>query len=253
MPSCVGLVLISIGLWLIWRRMRHGSALPARSWGLWMAVLGCAELYLFSTPLVATWLAQSLEAQTQAVKIEDLPKADAIVVLAGGQAMYMLQDGTPLLFQKNASDRLERGFEALVAGKAPILCIGNGMGSIASEPDYAAWIERMGRVRGVDSGAILVGPPAKYTQDESEGLVSILRNHGASHVILATSASHMPRARAHFEHQGIEVTPLSCDFGTRGIAERFTVAQVLPRGLALAQSEDCLKEWLGTLVRLCQG
>ena len=77
--------------------------------------------------------------------------------------------------------------------------------------------------------------------------MSILRERRASRVILATSASHMPRARIHFERQGIHVTPLSCDFNTRGLAERFTFTQVLPRGLALAQSEDCLKEWLGKL------
>lgn len=253
MPSCVGLVLIAIGLWLIWRRMRHGSAVPARNWGLWAAVLGCIELYLFSTPLVATLLARSLESCTKGATIAALPTADAIVVMAGGQAMYQLEDGTPLLFQKNASDRLERGFEALAAGKAPCMYVGNGMGSIASREAYAAWIEQMGRSRGVAADRILLGPPAKYTQDESEGLVSLLRERGANHVIVTTSASHMPRARMHFERQGIQVTPLSCDFSTRGFAERFTAAQLLPRGVALAQSEDCVKEWVGILVAAVQG
>lgn len=253
MPSTIGLLLVAVGLLLAWRRWRMGNAGPARAWGLWMAVLGCVELYAFSTPLVATWLAQSLEAQTPAVKIENLPQADAIVVLAGAQAMHMLPDGTSLIFQRTASDRLERGFEAVAAGKAPVLCLGNGMGGIASGEEHAAWIERMGRSRGIAEGTILLGPPAKYTQDESEGLVLMLRARGAHHVILATSASHMPRARMHFERQGIRVTPLACDFSTRGLAERFRFTQLLPRGLALAQSEDCVKEWLGISAMSLQG
>lgn len=254
MPSTIGLLLIAVGLMLVWRRWRAGNAGPTRSWGLWLAALGCSVVYLFSTPLMATLLARSLESHTPATTVAALPTADAIMVLAGGEAMYVLEDGTSLIFQKTASDRLERGFEALVAGKAPVLLLGNGIGSIVSGEDHAAWIERMGRSRGVAADQILLGPPAKYTQDESEGLVSMLRDRGANHVILATSASHMPRARMHFERQGIQVTPLSCDFSTRGRIEQFNVAQLLPRGVALSQSEDCVKEWLGiTATALQQG
>lgn len=253
MPSTIGLLLIAVGLLLAWRRWRAGNAGPARAWGLWSAALGCSVVYLFSTPLMATLLARSLESRTPATTVAALPTADAIVVLAGGQALYMLEDGTALIFQRTASDRLERGFEALVAGKAPVLCVGNGMGSMPGGNDLAAWMERMGRSRGIAADAILLGPPARYTEDESEGLVSLLRDRGATHVILATSASHMPRARMHFERQGIRVTPLACDFCTRGLAERFDIAQLLPRGVALSQSEDCVKEWLGIVVTALQG
>ena len=62
---------------------------------------------------------------------------------------------------------------------------------------------------------------------------------------LCTSAYHMPRARLAYERAGFAVTPVPCDFDTRGAAERFSPALLLPRGVALSQSEHCLKEWMG--------
>lgn len=248
MPSCVGLALIAFGLWLIWRRMRHGSAVPVRNWGLWAAVLGCTELYLFSTPLVATWLAQSLEAQTRAVKIEELPQADAIVVLGGGQATYVMEDGTIDMFNHHSADRVERGIAAFQAGKAPVIAFGGGENQVAGAPDYADWLASLAVARGIQEASVVRGPPARYTHDECAGLAERLRAIGARHILLSTSAFHMMRARMNYESQGLQVTDLPSDFDTRGAAECFSFKKLIPRGVALSQSETCLKEWLGTLV-----
>jgi uncharacterized SAM-binding protein YcdF (DUF218 family) len=72
-------------------------------------------------------------------------------------------------------------------------------------------------------------------------------------IILTTSAYHMMRARGIYRRHGVEVIELPCDFQTLGAAERFSAAQLIPRGIALSQSETCLKEWLGTLVLLLSG
>jgi hypothetical protein len=63
----------------------------------------------------------------------------------------------------------------------------------------------------------------------------------------------MMRARGIYRRHGVEVIELPCDFQTLGAAERFSAAQLIPRGIALSQSETCLKEWLGTLVLLLSG
>jgi hypothetical protein len=63
----------------------------------------------------------------------------------------------------------------------------------------------------------------------------------------------MMRARITFARLAVEVIALPCDFQTLGAAERFSAAQLIPRGIALSQSETCLKEWLGTLVLLLSG
>lgn len=253
MPSCVGLLLISVGVLLIWRRMRHGTAVPWRNWGLWLATLGCSELYVFSTPLMATWLAQSLEARTLAVRIEDLPQADAIVVLGGGQATHVRPDGSIDLFNHHSADRVERGIQAFLGGKADILAFGGGESPVAGSPSYAEWLATVARSRGVPDARIVRGAPARYTHDESEAVMELLRPLGVKRIILTTSAYHMMRARGIYRRQGVEVIELPCDFQTLGAAERFSAAQLIPRGIALSQSETCLKEWLGTLVLLLSG
>lgn len=246
MPSFVGLVLIAVGLWLIARRLRRGGASAARHWGLWMAIAGCTELYLFSTPLVATWLAQSLEAQAPAMKIEDLPQADAIVVLGGDQSVHKRDDGSLDLFNRSG-DRFERGVQAFLAGKAPVLAFGDGINPVEGAPAFADWQKRLAARRGVPEDRIVCGAPARYTQDESEGVMTALRPLGVKRIILSTSAYHMMRARRIYESHGVEVVALPCDMQTRGAAERFSMTLLLPRGIALSQSETCLKEWLGVL------
>ena len=248
MPSTIGLLLVAVGLLLVWRRWRMGNAGPARAWGLWMAALGCVELYAFSTPLVATWLAQSLEAQTSAVKIEDLPQADAIVVLGGGQATHVRADGSIDLFNHHSADRVERGIQAFLAGKAPVLAFGGGENPVAGAPAYAEWLATVAASRGVPNERIVRGAPARFTQDESEGVMELLRPLGVKRIILATSAYHMMRARITYARLGVEVIELPCDFQSRGTAEHFSLTMLLPRGIALSQSETCLKEWLGALV-----
>ena len=135
-------MLIALGLWLLWRQSRAGGAGRARTWGLWMALGGCVELYVFSTPLVATWLAQSLEAQAPAVKIEDLPQADAIVVLAGDQTVYVRADGGVDMFNR-CGDRMERGIQAFLANKAPVLALGDGINPVPNAPVFSEGSQTM--------------------------------------------------------------------------------------------------------------
>jgi len=41
------------------------------------------------------------------------------------------------------------------------------------------------------------------------------------------------------------VTPLPADFSTRGVAEGWSWALLVPRGLALSQVDAAAKEWMG--------
>lgn len=253
MPSTLALLLVAIGLVLLWRR-RAGADRPlARTPGWWLVVGGTLTLYLASTPLVATWLARSLERRAGSGVIDDLPRADAIVVLGGGQAAFVHPDGTTELFQHHASDRFERGVRAFLAGKAPLIAFGGGVAPVAGAPNYAEWSAGEAKLRGVPAEAIVAGPAAKYTQDEGEGVTELLRARGVQHVIVCTSAYHMPRTRRTYESFGLRVTPLPADFDTRGEAERFSLGLLLPRGVALAQTEACVKEWIGLAVLALSG
>jgi hypothetical protein len=48
------------------------------------------------------------------------------------------------------------------------------------------------------------------------------------------------------------VTPLPADFATRGVAEGWSWALLVPRGIALSQVDTVAKEWMGIARRLMQ-
>lgn len=245
MPSTVSIVLIAIGMWMVWQAMRTPSRSRMAGRGLRVAIVGLVLLYACCTPLVATWLAQSLERQSTPTSIADAPHADAIVVLGGGVATLMRPDGTADMYWHNASDRFERGVAAFKAGKAPCLAIGGGDAVIEDAPTLSEWVRQQAVERGVPASALVVGGAASYTTDESEGLAKELRSRGVQTILLCTSAYHLPRARLIFERLGLKVLQLPSDFDSQGTAERFSMKLLLPRGQALAQTETCVKEWIG--------
>jgi uncharacterized SAM-binding protein YcdF (DUF218 family) len=71
-------------------------------------------------------------------------------------------------------------------------------------------------------------------------------------VIVCTSAMHLPRAAEHYRALGFTVTPLPADFATRGVAEGWSWALLVPRGLALSQVDAVSKEWMGIASTLAQ-
>jgi uncharacterized SAM-binding protein YcdF (DUF218 family) len=245
MPSTLCLVMIAIGAWLLWRASRSPEIRRSPRAGMAVLAAGLSMLYLLSTPWIATLLAATLERRCPAIAPEQAPASDAIVVLAGGEGAYMRPDGSIDMFMQRAGDRFETGLRAFRTGKAPIIAFGGGGAPIPGGPSISDTVRHRAIERGIPAGAILVGGPALYTDDESAGIAAQLRERGVQRILLCTSASHMPRATLLYERFGLQVTPLPCDFETRGEAERFTWRMLLPRALALAQSENALKEWLG--------
>ena len=251
MPSFVGLAMLMAGLLLLawWSRGGVAHAWRRRA-GAAMTVAGALVLYLASTPLVATWLTRSLERLTPHLSVAAAPTCDAIVVLGGGQQAYLADDGSMHVFTHHASDRMEQGIQAYLAGKAPLLAVGGGAFELPGLPPVTNAMAEQARSRGVPSEAVIEGGAALYTVDESQGVARQLQQRGVRRVLLCTSAVHMPRARLLYERLGLEVVPLPCDFDTRGAGERFSPLLLVPRGLALAQTENALKEWIGlTLYR----
>ena len=247
MPSTISMVLMVVGLWLLWRSMQPRSHRRMARAGFALAATGLATLYAFSTPLVATLLAWSLERQSSSMPAAALPQADAIVMLGGGQAVHVHADGRLEQFGKHAGDRFEKAIEAFKAGKAPLLATGGGQIDVPGSPMNGAWLADMAMQRGVPRTAIVEGGAALYTSDECEGISTALKQRGVKSILLCTSAYHMPRARLAYERAGFAVTPVPCDFDTRGAAERFSPTLLMPRGIALSQSEHCLKEWMGLI------
>ena len=248
MPSTVSLMLLVLGLFLVLRQLRRPQldrTSIRRAIGL--SLTGLTLLYACSTPWVATLLARSLELQSKLLRPEDAPQADAIVVLGGGQHGYVDTTGAVWLFTQHASDRLATGLRAYALGKAPVLVMGGGTLDLPGKPRVSDYLRSQAEAHGVPPSDILTAGAARYTSDEAAQMADLMRSRGVQHVLLCTSASHMPRARLIFERQGFMVTPLPCDFDTRGAVERFSPLLLVPRGSALAQTENGVKEWVGLI------
>lgn len=247
-PSSVLLACLAAGLVLsivAWRRGRR----PGQSrTAIAMLLLGTTGLYLASTPLVATAIARRMESAFPPVAAESITRADAIVVLGGAMHAAVGPDGTVHEFAHHASDRFETGVRALLAGRAPLIAFGGGLTGVEGATTEAEWNRGRALARGVRPESVIVGDPARYTSDEAEGLAAELRERGARSLIVVSSALHVPRAVATYRALGFEVHALPCDFSTRGEAERFSPALLIPRGMALALVDSCAKEYLGRLV-----
>ena len=247
MPSCLLMLGIAVGAaWCVWA-WRRGKT-PRQAWPAVALLSGStAMLYLASTPLAARWAAWTLERENPPVAVEELPVADAIVVLGG--AMYATEraDGSVHLYARHASDRFETGLAAFRAGRAPVMVFGGGGTGVPGTPTEGEWNRARAIEREVPESAAFAAGRAQYTSDESQLVAEQLRARGAKTIIVCSSAVHLPRAAEHYRRLGFNVTPLPCDFATRGKAEGWSWATLIPRGLALAQTDAAVKEWMGRI------
>ena len=245
MPSTISLLLIVVGLILIWRNRARCNA-PAWRVGALLNILGAMILYVTCTPLIATWLAASLERMVAPLRAADAPQCDAVVVL-GSTFRWHRDQPNETCFVSATADRFRVAVEAYKLGKAPLLVLGGGGKS--DEPKVSEGYFQMQQALelGIPASAIVVGPQAINTEGEATQHAATLRRLGAKKILLATSVFHLPRAAMQFRALGFEVVELPCHYLTAGIEERFSWRMLLPRGQALDQTETCLKEYLGLL------
>jgi uncharacterized SAM-binding protein YcdF (DUF218 family) len=241
------IVALALGVVLVLRAWRRGKRPGEARFACGLTMTSLVVLYLASTPLVARWVAESLERQNPPVDPVTMPVADAIVVLGGSMYATVGPDGTTLLYARHASDRFETAMQAFSAGRAPIIAFGGGGTGVPGTPTEGEWNRARAIARGAPADRAIAGPVALYTSDESEGIARVLRERGVKRIILCSSAMHLPRARMNYEKLGFEVIPLPSDFATRGAAEGWSWALLIPRGMALSQVDAGVKEWMGLL------
>ena len=245
MPSCVLMMGIALGVFLMLRAWRRGKRPGEARFACWLTAASVMMLYLASTPLVARWAAWTLEKDYPPVDVKTLPVADAIVVLGGAMYATAGADGVVHLYARHAGDRFETALAAFEAGRAPLIVFGGGETGVPGTPMEGEWNRQRAIARGIPAERAIAGPKALYTADESSLVAELLHKQAAKRLILCTSAMHMPRAKAHYETLGFEIAALPGDFATRGEAEPWSWALLVPRGMALSQSDAVAKEWMG--------
>ena len=207
-----------------------------------LAAITIALLYLASTPLVANWALKSREREYPAVPIERCPAADAIVVLSG---TLERNPAAPDGYVWTAADRLDYGVRLYQAGKAPLLVFTGGR--VPWLPEALSEGEVLRTVacqRGVPASAIGITGPIENTADEALAIGEFARERRLSHIILITTAWHMPRAMMLITHTRLRLTAFPVGELINPAAP-VTILDFLPQSSALNRTETALRELLG--------
>jgi uncharacterized SAM-binding protein YcdF (DUF218 family) len=213
------------GLVLLRRRRALGLALSA---GAMLALLA------LSLPVVAMALARTLEPPP--VTATDLARAQAIVILAGGNNRGAPEWGgetvkTTTLQRVRYGARLARvsGLPILVTGGTPQ---GGHKAEAALMRDVL--VDEYGlEVRWVETASRTTAENAAYS-------ASVLKAAGITRIALVTDAIHMPRSRRAFQRSGLEVIAAPTAFAGQ---RPFQPGQLVPGVAALHLSNMALREW----------
>lgn len=227
LPPLNLLVVAGIGLYLWYKRPRAARILVA---------ISVAGIWLLSTPFVADSLLQSIEGS--AVNLSQ-DKADAIVVLSGGQHFNAVEYGGNTV----SKETLERvRYAAMLyrqTGKPVLVSGGNPQGIGAEAPLMKKVLEQEYYV------------PVRWVEDSSDNTLEnarhsheLLAREGMTRIYLVTQAWHMPRAVQVFERAGFEVIPAATAFTTR---HKTDLLSFIPNAAALLGSYRFVHEVVGML------
>jgi uncharacterized SAM-binding protein YcdF (DUF218 family) len=204
-----------------------------------MLIVGSQLLLLaLSTPVVANAITRTLEPPPAA--IEEIKRAQAIVVLGGGRNLASpewggetVNDYTLRRARYGARLARETGLPVYVSGGRPAggeSAEGTLMrGLLASELGVPVkWVEAA----------------SETTREQAQMAARDLRPQQVNRIALVTDAVHMPRARRAFELEGLVVIPAPTGYtGQRP----FAMYQLIPGSSAMLHSHVALREWVSQL------
>ena len=235
-PLGSSLCLLGLALFLAWRR-RSRLAMAC-------GALAMVWLWAWSMPVLSLWLRGTLEDQFAQPPLRSVPQAQAMVVLGGGVSPPSGKAADINLGA--AADRVWYAARLFHAGKAPLLLLSGG-----SDPQRHAFSEARAMAiflqdLGVPVQALVLEEVSRNTAENAAFSAELLKARGIHHVLLVTSALHMPRALALFAAQDLQVEPAATDFEADSLPPG--VLAWLPDAEALDGSGRAMKEWVGKWV-----
>ncbi len=177
----------------------------------WLSgTLAIAWLWFWSVPAVSIWLAGQISAPFPPQAPGQLPRTEAMVILGGGITPPDSEHLQPDLNQ--ATDRVWYGAQLYHAGRAPLIILSGGRNPQLHTISEAAAMQQLLLDLGVPASAILLEERSRNTQQNAQFSTELLRQRGIQTVLLVTSAFHMTRALAHFQHAGLHPIPAATDY-----------------------------------------
>lgn len=210
----------------------------------WLVTTAVLWLWFWAMPWASVALRFQLEQQHPSRGLQDLPAAEAIVVLGG--ALDPPRIGRPEMDFGSAADRLWYAARLYHAGKAPLIVLSGGGDPAVSLMSEAQAMRTVLTTLGVPAAAMLLDAESANTRQNAANTAVLLRQRGRNHILLVTSALHMERARQHFAAQGLKVEVAPTDF--EATPEPLKLVHLLPDAEALTGSAGAFKELAGQWV-----
>ena len=239
-PLPFGLGLSLVGLLLLWftARQKLGKSLVTVGVVLLLLLSAAPVAEKLLAPLEDVYLPYGVPA-TGAGSHDDVA---FVVVLAGG---LPTEPALPITRQVGA-----RGMARLVEGvRVHRLCpnsklvLSGGLGANPNTPRDELSNYRFVRLLGVDDEAIIIQNNSLDTAQDARNVHPVV---GGAPCVLVTSASHLPRAMAIFQKEGMHPVPAPTDYYI-GLVRVWTPASLYPSTGNLEMSERAIYEYLGTL------
>jgi uncharacterized SAM-binding protein YcdF (DUF218 family) len=247
-PLGLTTVLLLLGLIVAWKRPYFA---------LFPMGISVLVILIASNAWISSLLMQSLE--WQQIQNEELPEAEAIIVL-GGSTRTPTPPRTTVEITE-AGDRVLYAAHLYKEGKAPvIIATGGRISWLANAPPEADSMKTLLTEIGVPPSAVIEETQALNTYQNAVYTKEILERLGIQKSLLVTSAAHMPRSLLVFKKQGINVIPAPTDFIVTKVdwqqlqsTPQATLLNCLPDAGRLQQTTQALKEYLGIFVYWLRG
>ncbi|AIL32778.1 YdcF family protein [Basilea psittacipulmonis] len=212
--------------------------------GIGLGLFGALWALIWSLPYTSIMTGAYLENLYPHKDIQDITAAQAIVVLGGNTAANRVNwfDDLP----EETFSRVQRAAEIYHAGKAPIIIVSGGTTSgVVSEAQVMA--QRL-KSLGVPSSAIIKEEKSTTTYENAKYTASILKEQHIHHIILVTSALHMPRSYHVFSKYPIQIE-IASNPNQIDISYNVPVSfYFLPNERALYASRTIIKEYIAWFV-----
>ncbi|MDD5334886.1 MAG: YdcF family protein [Rhodoferax sp.] len=224
---------------------QHLAAPTALGMPAALGALALVWLWVWSMPVTSLWLRGTIEDQFPQRPIAAVPQSSALVVLGG--AVSPPSGKSSDINLQSAADRVWYSARLFHAGKAPLLILSGG-----SDPERDAYSEARAMAiflqdLGVPPDAMVLEETSRNTRENAALSATLLKARGIHHILLVTSALHMPRALALFTAQDLQAVPAPTDFEADRLPPPGLLAW-LPDALALDGSGRAMKELVGKWV-----
>lgn len=219
-----------------------------------------AVLWICGNGWVSMALSRSLE--WRYLPPSETPHAPVMVVLGGGTEP-MLEPRTTIEVN-GAGDRMVMAAMLYAEGAADTVMVSGGginwmdqrVMSIAGE------MQELLVLMGVPSEAVILQDRSANTYEDALYCAELLQAMDVDEIILVTSAAHMPRAVALFEHQGLTVIPVPTDYKVtqaswdaifRPSGVEPVLFALIPSAGDIGTTTNVLKEYIGMLIYSLRG